>query len=58
MRFLSLALALSGGAAAALTRRADNNTNAAPVAKSFIVEYAPVSYHAEAAILYTRDTPS
>ncbi|OTB18556.1 hypothetical protein K445DRAFT_315383 [Daldinia sp. EC12] len=41
MRFLSLALALSGGAAAALTRRADNNTNAAPVAKSFIVEYAP-----------------
>ncbi|KAI1482852.1 subtilisin-like protein [Daldinia eschscholtzii] len=41
MRFLSLVLTLSGGAAAALSRRADNNTNAAPVAKSFIVEYAP-----------------
>ncbi|KAI0135175.1 subtilisin-like protein [Daldinia grandis] len=40
MRFLSLALALSGGAAA-LTRRADNTTNAVPVSKSFIVEYVP-----------------
>ncbi|KAI1659841.1 subtilisin-like protein [Daldinia decipiens] len=40
MRFLSLALALSGGAAA-LNRRADNTTNAAPISKSFIVEYAP-----------------
>ncbi|KAI8961391.1 hypothetical protein F5Y11DRAFT_348545 [Daldinia sp. FL1419] len=40
MRFLSLALALSG-AAAALSRRADNSTNGVPVAKGFIIEYAP-----------------
>ncbi|KAI1466675.1 subtilisin-like protein [Daldinia caldariorum] len=41
MRFLSLALALCGGAAALINRRAENTTNAAPVAKSFIVEYEP-----------------
>ncbi|KAF3061843.1 Minor extracellular protease vpr [Daldinia childiae] len=40
MRFLSLALALSGGAAA-LNRRADSTTNTARISKSFIVEYAP-----------------
>lgn len=45
MRFIGLALAFPFvQGAAALNRRADNTTSSNPIARSFIIEYAPVSY--------------